>query len=89
MTTPDRPAHDDLFTALSAIDITGPDADDLLWVSFKSDDTSIGGLSIQAQSTIGRAVILGKISQYSYSLNQAHLMSNSLSPGTRRVSASA
>jgi hypothetical protein len=57
MTTPERPADDDLFTALSAIDITGPDADDLLWVSFKSDDTSIGGLSIQAQSTIGRAVM--------------------------------
>ena len=48
MSTPHTPADADLFEVLSAIDIKGPDSDDLLWVSFKSDDRSIGTLSIRA-----------------------------------------
>src|SRR2546425_12079831 len=57
MNTPDPSDEPDLFAALSAISITGPDSDGLLWVSFKTEDEGIGALSIQAESVAGRAVL--------------------------------
>jgi hypothetical protein len=50
MITPGASGDNDLFTALSAISITGPDNDGLLWVSFKPDNSNdaIGALSISA-----------------------------------------
>jgi hypothetical protein len=58
MTEPN--ADDDLFDALTAINITGPDENGLLWVSFKPDknDVAVGALSIHAQSAPGRVVLL-------------------------------
>ena len=47
----------DLFDVLSAISISGPDSDGLLWVSFKPDDEAMGALSLHAASVAGRAVI--------------------------------
>ena len=59
MSTPASSGDNDLFTALSAISITGPDDAGLLWVSFKPDNSheAIGALSIGAASIAGRAVI--------------------------------
>jgi hypothetical protein len=42
---------------LSAISISGPDADGLLGVSFKPDEEAIGALSLHAASVAGRAVM--------------------------------
>ena len=54
MTT--SPSSDpDLFDALSAITIRGPDADGFLWVSFTTDD-ALGAFSVQADSIAGKAV---------------------------------
>jgi hypothetical protein len=47
MTTPDPASDTDLFAVLSAVSISGPDADGLLWVSFKPDDDAIGALSLR------------------------------------------
>jgi hypothetical protein len=57
MTTPEASSEPDLFEVLSAISIIGPDADAMLWVSFKPGDEAIGALSIQAASITGRAVM--------------------------------
>jgi hypothetical protein len=54
MTTPDDA---NLFEVLSAISISGPGADGLLWVSFKPDAEAIGALSLHAASVAGRAVM--------------------------------
>ena len=53
-------ADDEVFAALSAINITGPDENGMLWVSFKpdKDDAAVGALSIHAESAAGRAVML-------------------------------
>ena len=58
--TPDTHSDEDLFTALSAINITGPDENGLLWVSFRpaKDDEAVGALSIHAELAAGRAVLL-------------------------------
>jgi hypothetical protein len=52
-------ADHDLFDALSAINISGPDDGGLLWVSFKPEggQAAIGALSIMAESVAGRAVM--------------------------------
>lgn len=57
MTTPTSSSDADLFEVLSAINISGPDSDGLLWVSFKPDDEAIGALSLHAASVAGRAVM--------------------------------
>ena len=58
MTEPN--ADDNIFDALTAINISGPDENGLLWVSFKPDknDATVGALSIHAQSAAGRAILL-------------------------------
>lgn len=55
MTAVDRP-DDDLFAALTAINVIGPDSDGLLWVSFTSANDGSGALSVRAESVVGRAV---------------------------------
>jgi len=56
MTTTDPDLTDaDIFDALSAITITGPDAKNLLWVAFKTDDP-LGMLSVKADTIAGHAV---------------------------------
>ena len=55
MTTPDPSADADLFDVLSAISIIGPDNDDVLWVSFKTDD-ELGTFSVRADTIAGHAV---------------------------------
>jgi hypothetical protein len=57
MTTQETSNDADLFEVLSAISISGPDFDGLLWVSFKSDDEAMGALSLHADSVAGRAVM--------------------------------
>jgi hypothetical protein len=57
MTTPEPSNNADIFDVLSAISISGPDSDGLLWVSFKPDDEAIGALSLHAASVAGRAVM--------------------------------
>jgi hypothetical protein len=52
MTNPDDA---DLFDVLSAISIIGPDNDDVLWVSFKTDDEH-GTFSVRADTIAGHAV---------------------------------
>jgi hypothetical protein len=56
---PDAHADNELFVALSAINITGPDDEGHLWVSFKpnADGEPVGALSITAESVGGRAAI--------------------------------
>jgi hypothetical protein len=54
MVSPDACAGE-IFDALSAITITGPDAQNLLWVSFKTDDP-LGMLSVNADTIAGHAV---------------------------------
>ena len=54
MSTP-QPDEIDLFDALSAITVTGPDAAGLLWVSFKNGGP-LGMLSVQAATIAGQAV---------------------------------
>ncbi len=56
MTAP-APDSPELFEDLSAITITGPDAEGLRWVAFKNDGNSIGALSVRAESIAGRAVL--------------------------------
>jgi hypothetical protein len=46
---------EDVVDALSAITITGPDAQNLLWVSCKTDDP-LGMLSVNADTIAGHAV---------------------------------
>jgi hypothetical protein len=55
MTTPNPSSDADLFDVLSAISIIGPDNDDLLWVSFKTDD-EVGTFSVRADIIAGHAV---------------------------------
>jgi hypothetical protein len=59
MSTPGPSEDNDLFSALSAISITGPDDTGLLWISFKPDNSNdaIGALSISAVSVAGRAMM--------------------------------
>jgi hypothetical protein len=57
MTTPTSSSDADLFEVLSAITISGPDSDGLLWVSFKPDDEAIGALSLHGASVAGQAVM--------------------------------
>jgi hypothetical protein len=57
MTRPSPSSDADLFEVLSAISISGPDADGLLWVSFKPDDEAVGALSLHAASVAGQAVM--------------------------------
>ena len=54
--TASTPSSDaDLFDVLSAITIIGPDNDDILWVSFKTDDEH-GTFSVRADTIAGHAV---------------------------------
>jgi hypothetical protein len=54
MTTPAPSSDADLFEVLSAITITGPDAQNLLWVSFKTDGP-LGMLTVRADVIAGQA----------------------------------
>ena len=54
-TTPNTSDDADLFEALSAITITGPDASGLLWISFNTD-VPLGALSVPAGSVAGQTV---------------------------------
>jgi hypothetical protein len=49
------PAEADLFEVLSAVTITGPDAQNLLWISFHTDDP-LGMVSVRADVIAGQAV---------------------------------
>jgi hypothetical protein len=53
--TQDSSAEADLFEALSAISIAGPDADNVLWVTFKKGDDQ-ATLSIKAGTVAGDVV---------------------------------
>jgi hypothetical protein len=55
MTTSGPCSDAELFAVLSAITITGPDAQNLLWVSFQTDDP-LGMLSVDADTIAGHAV---------------------------------
>ena len=57
MTTPIPSSEADLFAVLSAISISGPDSDGLLWVSFRPDDDAMGALSLHAASVAEQAVM--------------------------------
>lgn len=50
-----HPDDTELFDALSSITITGPDANGLLWVSFKTDGP-LGMISVNAGTIAGQAV---------------------------------
>jgi hypothetical protein len=54
VTTPD-PSEADLFDVLSAISIIGLDNDDVLWVSFKTDD-ELGAVAVRADTIAGHAI---------------------------------
>jgi hypothetical protein len=55
VTTPDPSADAELFDVLSAISIIGPDNDDVMWVSFKTDDEQ-RTFSVRADTIAGHAV---------------------------------
>ena len=55
METPDSSDDPDLFEALSAITITGPDASGLLWISFNTD-VPLATISVPAGSVAGQTV---------------------------------
>jgi hypothetical protein len=53
--TPDSSTDAELFDVLSAVSIAGPDADNVLWVTFKVNDEH-ATLSVKAGTIAGDAV---------------------------------